>query len=1525
MELAASLHPPTEVHVVLEYHSPRCSNSGGGTDDCSLSCNSSGCGNNGHGQLLCDSPLSSAPNSPDSPGRKRILDDTSSDEEDEDNVNHPPNYRYLQMPTLLSMNPSIMTKQNSTLGRESRKSRLLRARRMQHARMSSSSFASNPQQDEEIPLDEKKSHFEEGGVAGESNPEKDKKVIAVVEKTNEPDRNQQPIQRWIHPDYDEDHDDDDAEIPLISTLHNNRQQPIQKTMPQAQSSQEEIEHDLERIVLPFDEVVTITNDNEEDHHHHRFPNPKDEASPDDERDELLQEYEKRTQVSTALSKNCHRDATASGTLEQPPRRRQPSYTPEWMDDDDDLAGPEDELQLHKNIVSNNNPEKQPPNEEEQEPFVFQPDLHVGTSREEDIEVSLVSVVDAVAPSSSSCSYEEAITPSFDQEPPRLKISFRERSVKTITTTTSWKATFDEKEDVVDDDLHAVPTDEQLSNLGQEQQQQQDPQSLFQSFSFPPAVHASRKLQSSILLDNSTILHVSSSREEEEEMPLDELILDRWNRRSSTNNKENNDEGTCPLLNVTEKEPVAKMLDLTETSASFEGDTAATLEDEEDKEKTAIVINEKVRNSTLPLEPRTMLMDPSESNLPSLSLELNCLPQAFEQHKPLLEEGFPSSDGTPFSNQERVVRICRPSHFQHRRDRLYNEKSLPEYWKKQSLKSRKLLQRSMHKSKRMAATMMKSRDRSLIAERALSDSLLSESFDHYHLKSIGVKTIATVCNGVGSLFHGETLPEQSKRRKEAYVKLSPDDSPTNRSRQCSKSSSLSSPIIPESKTDSEISSDSMDRRFSVPRRSHNVDVDTEHSDEATPMYFAEALERSIEAEDGQQDTPPHQWKSTSANSEACCSSTASSFPFDDTHNESSQTNKYSLWLEIVKNEVSKLKNEQSENDYVPSKAGSSRSMSIKPKPSDALKLGGSESTTFSGWSLVNDLRRRSTNMYKQATSSSTEELGTSVFSSISEDGSEDMRLLSVTPRHKKRTEQTDLRSCRTEKTAALTPLSEPPTLRHIGDGRQVEWSTFNPILLRKRLASNQDRFPYLKDTEESLAIKRAPVAPYPMSDFLYSRLQFSESNNSSLVADSLGAKSDKRSTLSPNTPPTPKIHSVTSTNHIRSTTAISSPTVKNTSNPSFDASVVHDKCDGNDKSDSFFPNTKDTSDASSGIVGSTTVDPNPSFEISLKSNFSSPMPESPLRKTHYMTHPIFDNVEKSDYGCGLPDFQASRIQDASNPSFDAFNKSHQFKCVAASPKSKDLSCNGLTTEELLDSLDDMVKDLDNLTSDDRLERALPSSSIPHGSPSSFGSTKKKICTVATDEYSDGDSESLGLSDVPVLISSINNDIGIPKGDVMLSLLNNESMASSVDEAIWRCRTMRRQCDTRWLEYNARRVTKGAGTRKQGSLCIDVDDVRVQGASVLEIEKAAIEHIRHDDFDDALTLYEEILLAYKKAVEESHSECEHQKYKEHIGVAHHNLGIVNLLLGEHQVACFHFESATAERAQCLGAGHPDHLVS
>jgi hypothetical protein len=59
-----------------------------------------------------------------------------------------------------------------------------------------------------------------------------------------------------------------------------------------------------------------------------------------------------------------------------------------------------------------------------------------------------------------------------------------------------------------------------------------------------------------------------------------------------------------------------------------------------------------------------------------------------------------------------------------------------------------------------------------------------------------------------------------------------------------------------------------------------------------------------------------------------------------------------------------------------------------------------------------------------------------------------------------------------------------------------------------------------------------------------------------------------------------------------------------------------------------------------------------------------------------------------------------------------------------------------------------------------------------------------------------------NDLPLLVITIDNDIGIPKGDVTISLLNSHGSngadkvhdksiwANRINEAIWRCRTLRR---------------------------------------------------------------------------------------------------------------------------------------
>ena len=182
-------------------------------------------------------------------------------------------------------------------------------------------------------------------------------------------------------------------------------------------------------------------------------------------------------------------------------------------------------------------------------------------------------------------------------------------------------------------------------------------------------------------------------------------------------------------------------------------------------------------------------------------------------------------------------------------------------------------------------------------------------------------------------------------------------------------------------------------------------------------------------------------------------------------------------------------------------------------------------------------------------------------------------------------------------------------------------------------------------------------------------------------------------------------------------------------------------------------------------------------------------------------------------------------------------------------------------------------------------------------------------------------------MPALIKSLNNEIGIPKGDIVISLLNNNlsepgSWSNRVDEAIWRCRTMRRHLSNTWQEKKALRKSQ----TNLLSVRIDVDDVRVVGGidKIAGTQETALNHLEYDDLDDALTLCESINLSCETFVEEMQPD-QAEKCKACVASTFHNLGIVYMLRGEFDDALPCFEQATFLFAEYHGPGHMDHVVS
>lgn len=251
----------------------------------------------------------------------------------------------------------------------------------------------------------------------------------------------------------------------------------------------------------------------------------------------------------------------------------------------------------------------------------------------------------------------------------------------------------------------------------------------------------------------------------------------------------------------------------------------------------------------------------------------------------------------------------------------------------------------------------------------------------------------------------------------------------------------------------------------------------------------------------------------------------------------------------------------------------------------------------------------------------------------------------------------------------------------------------------------------------------------------------------------------------------------------------------------------------------------------------------------------------------------------------------------------------------------------STSELLTNLSVLVEDLDSLASARRIKRSLTSD--PRSTDAQWFSDSVVMESVAELKMVSPESiEHLPVkhTGMPVLVDFLNSDIGIPKGDVMISLLNNEHMNSAawvsrVDEAIWRCRTLRRNCDSRWLEELTLRKN-GSPSHGRTSVCVDVDDVRVVGGTdkIADTQKAAMEHLKYDDFDDALALYEDVSWSYEQCAEGKADEL--MKY---VAAAQYNLGIIHLLKAEHEEALEYFEHSTELLANCQGTGHGDHIVS
>ena len=188
-------------------------------------------------------------------------------------------------------------------------------------------------------------------------------------------------------------------------------------------------------------------------------------------------------------------------------------------------------------------------------------------------------------------------------------------------------------------------------------------------------------------------------------------------------------------------------------------------------------------------------------------------------------------------------------------------------------------------------------------------------------------------------------------------------------------------------------------------------------------------------------------------------------------------------------------------------------------------------------------------------------------------------------------------------------------------------------------------------------------------------------------------------------------------------------------------------------------------------------------------------------------------------------------------------------------------------------------------------------------------------------------------------AIDNDIGIAMGDTMLYLLDDDPdnvWPHRVHEAVWRCRFMRQSADTMWLREKLQRENQPENSPSRGrtSVAVDVDDARVVGgvSRATATQKAAVEHLKYDELDEALELFEAVIVSYYNHIEELMGKSGDKTaaslmitdLKPHIGTALHNLGIVHMLRGEYERATGYLERAVTNRKSCCGEGHADHVV-
>jgi tetratricopeptide (TPR) repeat protein len=180
----------------------------------------------------------------------------------------------------------------------------------------------------------------------------------------------------------------------------------------------------------------------------------------------------------------------------------------------------------------------------------------------------------------------------------------------------------------------------------------------------------------------------------------------------------------------------------------------------------------------------------------------------------------------------------------------------------------------------------------------------------------------------------------------------------------------------------------------------------------------------------------------------------------------------------------------------------------------------------------------------------------------------------------------------------------------------------------------------------------------------------------------------------------------------------------------------------------------------------------------------------------------------------------------------------------------------------------------------------------------------------------------------LIKSLDDHEGICKGDIMVSLIyckkgqepSGNDGRGEVSNAVWRMRNVRRLCNTKDSKFSNETICKeqlSGQERYRVSLPVDVDDVHIVGAAELiqSLEAKALDHLKHDEFDDALDLYEDVMYSYV-----THFGVENDMQdgapcssiaRQYIGNVWHNMGLIYMLKDDYRLALDCLEKAAEKR--------------